>query len=99
MTFGHVSRIREHASGCPIIQHDAPLNPGNSGGALFVELEQDSWYLDGVNYAKVDNAEGLGFAFALTRALANEFVWAPASPEGAATLIERIYATQTRLAR
>lgn len=41
-----------------LIQHDASLNPGNSGGPLINKNGQ----VIGINTLKVDSAEGLGFA-------------------------------------
>jgi len=93
ITFGYVSAIRNENSPCPVIQHDAPLNPGNSGGPLFAQLdpEKDEWYCVGVNFAKATEGEGIGLAWALRPALRYEYEFAPCSPQGAVDLIRSIY--------
>lgn len=59
MTRGIVSRVTESDAGA-LIQTDAAVNPGNSGGALIAS----DGTLIGVIVARDPNAEGIGYAVA-----------------------------------
>ena len=48
VTFGRVSALREH-----FIQHDAALNPGNSGGPLYAKGSSGYYMLAGINTYKL----------------------------------------------
>lgn len=68
VTFGRISAFRE-LGGVPVIQLDAAINHGNSGGPLL--LEQDGlFYCIGVNTwgTEDETIEGIGFAIDLSRA-------------------------------
>jgi S1-C subfamily serine protease len=60
VTKGIVSAIRR-TEGVTIIQTDAPINRGNSGGPL-VNMRGE---VIGMNVFKAKGAEGLGFAIAI----------------------------------
>lgn len=67
LTFGRISALREGPSyysentTVPYIQTDAAINHGNSGGPLFLEVNDKYWWI-GVNSMRFDNADNLGFA-------------------------------------
>lgn len=59
VTTGVVSAFRKDGNdGGPVIQFDAPINPGNSGGPVINAAKQ----VVGVATAKARNAEGIGLA-------------------------------------
>jgi hypothetical protein len=60
-TRGIISQIR-HTAGPTIVQHDAAINPGSSGGPL-ITLNGE---VVGINTSKLREAEGLGFAVSAT---------------------------------
>lgn len=94
-TFGSVSALRDHApSGlkCKVIQHDAAINHGNSGGPLFVQKQdRNAWV--GVNTWGIEQAQGMFFSICAEEALNAEYRWASADPAGAADLIRIFYKT------
>lgn len=63
LTKGIVSAKEREINGQTYIQHDAPINSGNSGGPL---LTDDGRVL-GVNTLKITESEGLGLAIPITR--------------------------------
>ena len=68
VTFGRISAFRE-LDGVPVIQLDAAINHGNSGGPLMVERD-GLYYCVGVNTwgTSDETIEGIGFAIDLGRA-------------------------------
>jgi S1-C subfamily serine protease len=71
VTSGVVSSLRRHlgrgpGDGIPVIQTDAAVNPGNSGGPL-VDLRGR---VVAINQATIPYAEGIGFAIPINAALA-----------------------------
>jgi serine protease Do len=56
-TQGIVSNANHYVNGIPFIQHDASLNPGNSGGPL---IDRDGAIL-GINSFIIGEAENVGF--------------------------------------
>ena len=66
LTKGIVSAKEREVNGQTYIQHDAPINEGNSGGPL---LTDDGAVL-GVNTLKMTDSEGLGLAIPITRVCA-----------------------------
>lgn len=92
-TFGSVSALRDQApSGlkCKVIQHDAAINHGNSGGPLFVQRrDRNAWV--GVNTWGIEQAQGMFFSICAEEALNAELRWASADPSGAADLIRTFY--------
>lgn len=65
VTRGIVSAPRRTVRGRVFVQHDAALNPGNSGGPLVDEAGR----LLGINTWKVTEAQGLGFAIPVEEAV------------------------------
>ncbi len=67
VTFGRISAFRD-LDGIPVIQLDAALNHGNSGGPLMVERD-GLYYCIGVNTwgTSDETIEGIGFAIDLSR--------------------------------
>ena len=67
VTFGRVSAFRE-LQGTPVIQVDASVNHGNSGGPLLVERD-DYYYCVGVNAwgPLTETIEGISFAIDIRR--------------------------------
>jgi S1-C subfamily serine protease len=92
-TFGSVSALRDQAPTgvkCKVIQHDAAINHGNSGGPLFVQhQDRNAWV--GVNTWGFDQAQGIFFSIAAEEALNAEYRWASADPSGVADLIRTFY--------
>ncbi len=89
VTFGRVSALRER-----FIQHDAALNPGNSGGPLYAKLRSGEYALAGINTYKLIGKrwrgfqlEGLSFAMAVTEISSGVFVTASVDKQGACLLI------------
>ena len=71
VTSGVISSLRRHlgrgpGDGLPVIQTDAAVNPGNSGGPL-VDLRGR---VVAINSATIPYAEGIGFAIPINAALA-----------------------------
>lgn len=63
VTFGRVSALRV-IDGIPVIQIDAHVNSGNSGGPLLVESDS-LYYCIGVNTWDLGESEGIAFAIDL----------------------------------
>ncbi|MBU1240184.1 S1C family serine protease [Myxococcota bacterium] len=89
VTFGRVSAIRER-----FIQHDAALNPGNSGGPLYAKTSGGDYALVGINTYKLIgnkwkgiNLEGLSFSISIKEVSSGVFISAPVDKSGACLLI------------
>lgn len=63
VTTGIISSIRKVRDNTEIFQISAPVNPGNSGGALISVATGEAI---GIVNAKINKAEGIGFAIPLT---------------------------------
>ena len=63
VTEGIVSGVRD-SSGVAYVQHDVPVNPGNSGGPLVNAQGR----VIGVNTMKIKDLEGIGFSIATSSA-------------------------------
>jgi S1-C subfamily serine protease len=93
VTFGKVSAIREK-----LIQHDAALNPGNSGGPLFIKSSKGDFFLGGINTYKLTNKkllgvsyEGLSFSISIKEISNVTFITTPITPQGACLLIRGLF--------
>jgi hypothetical protein len=89
-TFGKISALRQD-SNCVLIQTDAAINHGNSGGPLFLKKRTIRHPLDGeflwvgVNTCRFDDAQGLGFAISTKDAMSSKYSkYYSATKEGAA---------------
>ncbi|MBU1243381.1 S1C family serine protease [Myxococcota bacterium] len=89
MTFGRVSSLREEGR---VIQHDAAINQGNSGGPLFVVRGMDHFWV-GVNTRTVNKKVGEGLHFAISvREIGNgPTITVEVTPEGACKLIRQLH--------
>ncbi len=91
MTFGRVSSLREEGR---VIQHDAAINQGNSGGPLFVSRGIDHFWI-GVNTRTVNKRVGEGLHFAISvREIGNgPTITVEVNPAGACKLIRALHQT------
>jgi len=89
MTFGRVSSLREEGR---VIQHDAAINQGNSGGPLFVSRGIDHFWV-GVNTRTVNKRLGEGLHFAISvREIGNgPTLTVEVNPAGACRLIRSLH--------
>jgi S1-C subfamily serine protease len=92
LTFGKISAIRKN-----LVQHDAALNPGNSGGPLYKKTN-DSYRLIAINTFRIKNRsifgpkiEGLNFAISVKEISNGTFFTAPVNKKGACKLIKALY--------
>jgi len=90
MTFGRVSSLREEGR---VIQHDAAINQGNSGGPLFVSRGMDHFWV-GVNTRTVSKRVGEGLHFAISvREIGNgPTITVEVNPAGACKLMRQLHA-------
>lgn len=63
LTKGVISAKERQMSGDTYVQHDAPINEGNSGGPLL----NDGGQVVGMNTMKLTEAEGIGLAIPISR--------------------------------
>lgn len=99
-TFGSVSAIRETSPAgvkCRTIQHDAAINHGNSGGPLFLDRDGNMYWV-GVNTWVFANAQGIFFSIAAQEARNANYMWAEATPKGAAQLLDSLYGVSASVA-
>ena len=89
MTFGRVSSLREEGR---VIQHDAAINQGNSGGPLFVSRGIDYFWV-GINTRTINKkiGEGLHFAIAVHEIGNGPTITVEVNPEGACKLMRQLY--------
>ena len=88
-TFGRVSAVRP-GSGITLIQHDAPISPGNSGGPLFARRKNKLTWI-GINTAGYLDGNSLGFAISKEDVLNATFLVRDASPSGACSLVREVW--------
>ena len=86
-TFGRISALRDKS---PYIQIDTPLNPGNSGGPLFVK-RNNKYSLIGVNTWKIRESQNLNFSIRSSLINVGEYVEFMADKYGIANLLSRKY--------
>lgn len=89
VTFGRVSALRKE-----LIQHDAALNPGNSGGPLYAKGSGGDFMLAGINTYKLIGSrfrgvslEGLNFSIAVREVASGVYITANVNKKGACMLI------------
>lgn len=83
-TFGHVSALRPENQSL-WIQHDAPISHGNSGGPLFLKRGKKLHWV-GINTKGNFRGHSLGFALSCQDAVEGDYLWADATPAGAANV-------------
>jgi|GEM_PF-2349380 len=88
-TFGRVSALRKK-NGYDVLQTDAALNPGNSGGPLFV-VQDDERFLVAINTFGYRDAESLNFAYFADEYDARRWDWYDANPAGVVKALREIY--------
>jgi hypothetical protein len=67
VTFGRISAFRDR-DGTPVIQMDANINHGNSGGPLLVERDDLYWCIGVNTWGTYDQTvEGIGFAIDISK--------------------------------
>jgi S1-C subfamily serine protease len=92
LTFGRVSAWRADDD-VPIVQTDAAINHGNSGGPLLVK-KNGLYRWVGINTFKIgedQNAQGLGFAIYAGEIKKSQFSWYSCDKQGAAQAINEHY--------
>lgn len=91
-TYGHISALRRDGyaeQNWKLIQTDAALNPGNSGGPLFLD-RGGSYYWIGVNTFQL-GGPGLNFAIHAGELKNHKFRWFSADANGAADILRTFY--------
>ncbi|MBP88509.1 MAG: hypothetical protein CMJ64_17640 [Planctomycetaceae bacterium] len=87
-TFGRVSALRpDHES--TILQHDAPISPGNSGGPLFLKRGKKIHWI-GINTAVLLSGNSLGLALSSDDAVGGDYLWVDVTPSGAAKVVTEV---------
>jgi S1-C subfamily serine protease len=91
-TFGRVSALRNavETGGYDILQTDAAVNPGNSGGPLFV-VQDGERFLVAINTFKMSGAENLNFAYFADEYDARSWDWYDANPAGVVKALREVY--------
>jgi S1-C subfamily serine protease len=99
-TFGRVSALREpgELSPHPLIQTDAALNQGNSGGPLYAVIAGKR-QLVGLNTFGYRDSQGLNFAFFADEYHANDWMWFDANPAGAVAALKAIHGIHAEVAK
>lgn len=90
-TFGRVSALRRLSEDVLIIQTDAALNQGNSGGPLFQKTAENEYFWIGVNTKKSNLGENLGFALEARAAIDRKYHWFSADADGARNAIGELF--------
>ena len=73
-----------------MFQTDAAINPGNSGGPLFKQVNGRYFWI-GVNTAKINEADNLGFALDAQSVMDSEYAWYNATTQGVQNFIWHVY--------
>jgi hypothetical protein len=76
-----------------MLQIDAPINHGNSGGPLFVKREERYHWI-GINTSGFDQANSLGFAIDVGAFFETKFAWFDANANGAAQALNQFFKSQ-----
>ena len=92
-TFGKISafRIKDSGEKCRIIQTDAAINFGNSGGPLFLKKTKQSYIWIGINTWKIPGADNIGFAIDARDAIKTKYRWFKADSQGAIKALKELY--------
>ena len=77
-----------------MIQTDALINPGSSGGPLFVQREEWRSFC-GIN---TFGGEGIGFAYCADEYPKQDWKWFESSPRGAVAALKKIYRREATVA-
>lgn len=90
-TFGRISAFRNNPSPTNhlMIQTDAAINSGNSGGPLLTRNVNNKYYWIGINTSSIKNdvGQGIGFAIDYHEALNSKYNWFSADVDGAKAII------------
>ncbi len=99
-TFGRISALRPIGDMGPyaVLQTDAAISPGNSGGPLFVA--DGEWrYLVAINTFARRGGQNLNFAYYADEYQSQRWEWFPAEPEGAVKALQDIYNFKAQVER
>lgn len=99
-TFGRVSAVRSfsNSGGLQVLQTDAAINSGSSGGPLFV-VSDGGRFLVAVNTFGISGAENLNFAYFADEYRSRKWEWFDATPEGVVKALREIYNFEAEVAR
>ena len=99
-TFGKISAFRDDNRGepCALIQTDAAINHGNSGGPLFA-VQQGGYKWIGVNTYKMDDANNLGFAIYAQHVHQAKYYFYSADPDGTVAAVNEHYHGSAKVSR
>ena len=99
-TFGRISALRPVGEIGPnaVLQTDAAISPGNSGGPLFVA--DGGWrYLVAINTFALQGGENLNFAYYADEYQARKWEWFTADPVGAVKALRDLYNLEAEVAQ
>ena len=93
-TRGVISAQRPRGKNLTVIQTDALIKPGSSGGPLFVQKEEWRSFC-GIN---TFGGEGIGFAYCADEYPKQDWKWFESSPRGAVAALKMIYRREATVA-